>query len=45
MSRFRSTIVLELVVSLVFRGFPPRLRTLLAGRPVRLDGQQLDSDL
>ena len=41
----RSTIVLELIVRAIFRGVPSGIRRLLAGRPVRVDGQTLDPDL
>ena len=41
----RSTVVLEAVVATVFAAFPPALRRLLAGRPVRVDDQTLDPDL
>jgi acetyl esterase len=44
-TRIRSTIGLELVIRVVFRAFPAGLRRLLAGRPVRVDGQTLDPDL
>ncbi len=44
-ARFRSTLALELVIRVVFRTFPGGFRRLLAGRPVRLDGQTLDPDL
>lgn len=41
----RSTIALELIVRAIFRGLPGAVRGMLAGRPVRLDGQTLDPDL
>ena len=44
-TRIRSTIGLELVIRVVFRAFPAGLRRLLAGRPIRVDGQTLDPDL
>jgi len=36
---------LELVIRLVFGVFPSGVRRVLAGRPIRLDGQKLDPDL
>lgn len=44
-TRIRSTLGLELVIRIVYRTFPPGLRRLLAGRPIRVDGQTLDPDL
>ena len=44
-TRIRSTIGLELVIRVVFGAFPAGLRRLLAGPPIRVDGQTLDPDL
>ena len=44
-TRLRSTIGLELVIRVVYGVFPGGLRRVLAGRPVRVDGQTLDPDL
>lgn len=41
----RSTFWLEWVIRIVFGTFPRALRQLLAGRPIRIDGQRLDPDL
>jgi len=41
----RSTILLELAIRVVFRGFPSGVRRALGGRPIRVDGQTLDPDL
>ena len=45
MKLFRSTIGLELAIRVLFRGAPSVVRRLLAGRPIRVDGQTLDPDL
>ena len=44
-TRIRSTIGLELVIRVVFGAFPAGLRRVLAGRPIRVEGQTLDPDL
>ncbi|MEP6561842.1 MAG: alpha/beta hydrolase, partial [Nakamurella sp.] len=41
----RSTMWLELAIPLIFHGLPSRLRRVLAGNPIRIDGQTLDPDL
>jgi acetyl esterase len=41
----RSTLWLELVIRVVFGVIPSAVRRVLAGRPIRLDGQTLDPDL
>lgn len=44
-TRIRSTLGLELVIRIVYGTFPAGFRRLLAGRPIRVDGQRLDPDL